>query len=434
MASVANVGTFTVIYIFIARVSSDPYTVGAIGLGNMTLNLILRSYVLGFNNSLVTSLSQAYGAKLYDKMGDIINRAKLLFLLLMLPIFAVLFFTKPILIMFGQPEELSERTQTYVRFSMFGFIGQLYFDIYRKLLNSMRLFHIHSFIPYVSLVLHSLWCFLFIYYLELDVIGAGLTVAIQCFTNFITIYIIVHLFGYGKEPIKQFTITSFEGWKEMFVLGVPTYFIQLFTFLSIEIVILITGYVDVKILVANTALVNILYMFYLYIYALIQSWASMIGNKIGEGWKESAIKLINAVMIFGFSFTAFSALLIFLFEDYIFIIYVSDEDVLEIMKIISNIFVFTLISYNLKDLFWWILFGLGLQSKTITFNICSYVFCGVPISLLWTFVFEWIYIGPWVGITISLAMNAGYYYYLYKSHDIQYFIDQYKIKHLKNIT
>ena len=399
MASFANVFIFTVIYIFIARVSSDPYTVGAIGLGNMTLNLLLRSYVLGFNNSLVTSLSQAYGAKLFDKMGDIINRAKILFLLLMLPIFAVLFFTKPILMIFGQSEELSGRTQTYVRFAMFGFIGQLYFDIYRKILNSMRLFHVHSPIPYITLALHVVWWFALIYWLELGVEGAGLTVAIQWFTNFITIYWIVHWFGYGKDPIKPFTRSSFEGWKEMFELGVPTYFMQLFTFLSIEIVILITGYVDVEILVANTALVNILYMLYLYIYALIQSWASMIGNKIGEGCKQSATKLIRALMIFGFSFTAWSVVFIFTFRDYIFLFYVSDENILKKMKAISNFFLLTVISYNLKDLFSWILFGLGLQGKTITFNICSYVFWGVPISLLCTFYFEWIYVGPWVGIT-----------------------------------
>jgi len=240
-------------------------------MGNMTMNMILRSYVLGFNGSLITSLSQAFGSKHLVRMGDIVNKAFVLYSVCLIPLIVFLFFTKSILMLFGQTEKLSEATQTYVRIAMFGFFCQLYYDIYRKLLNSMRLFHTHAPVTFITFVLHVGWCFLVIYYLELGVVGGGIISVVQSFSNFLIIYMIVHCLGYGKEAMHGFTKAAFEGWWDMFKQGIPTYFFQLLDFLSIEITILIGGYIDIEILVANTSLLNILYIFFLYVYAIAQS-------------------------------------------------------------------------------------------------------------------------------------------------------------------
>ena len=153
-ASLANVGNFTMIFFSISRMTDDPYITGAIGLGNMTLNLLLRSYILGFNGSLITLLSQANGAGEYDLMGDIINRAKILWTLLMIPIMIFLYFIDHILAFFGQDLILATNTKFYVAIAMFGFISQLHFDIYRKVLNSQKLFKVHAPVPFISLFFH----------------------------------------------------------------------------------------------------------------------------------------------------------------------------------------------------------------------------------------------------------------------------------------
>ena len=199
LASVANIGSFNILYIFMSRTIHDPLVIGAIGMGNMTMNMTLRSYVLGFNGSLITMLSQAYGSRHLERMGSILNKAFVLHTLWMVPLLIILFYTKHILMGLGQSEGLSENVQLYVRIAMFGFVFQLYFDIYRKLLNSMRLFHVHSPVTYVTLVLHGGWCYILISYLNLEIIGAGIASIIQSFTNFIVIFAIVHCFGYGRD-------------------------------------------------------------------------------------------------------------------------------------------------------------------------------------------------------------------------------------------
>lgn len=362
-------------------------------------------------------------------MGVIINRSKILWTLCLIPLLFGLFFTKSILVFLGQDELLSEYTQFYVRIGMFAFLGQLYFDIYRKILNSMGLYYVHGPVPCITMVLHLFWCYLLIWKYDLQLLGAGIAVVIQSTTNFIIIYSAVHFLGYGKESIQPFTKEAFTGWWELFKTGIPTYFLQLFAFISIEIIILLAGMLDVEILVANASLLNLLYFCYLYIYAVIQSCSPMIGNKIGAGSKLGAQKLIKANMMLTVLYCITILIIFYAFRKYLFLMYVTKESILDKMMKISFTFSIAMVCHCTKDALSGILIGLGLQNKTLVFNIVSYLLFGIPLSIFCTFYLEWIYSGPWVGLTAANLANAFYYYYLYASHDIQWFIEEYKRKH-----
>ena len=429
LGTLANIACFTITLSTISRVTDDQYVIGAIGLGNMTLNMFLRSYVLGFNNSLVTLLSQAYGAGHMEMMGHIINRSKILFTLCSIPIFLILFFIGTMIEKFELEKELVDNTQFYVRIAMFGFIFHLYFDIYRKVLNSMKLYHVYSPVSFITIVLHIFWCYFFIIYLEMGLLGAAIPFFIQSVSNFIIIYFIVHYLGYGVEAIRPFGKEAFEGWGESFSLGIPTFFLQFFAFVSIEIIILLSGVVDIEILVANTALINLFYLLYLYIACVMQSGSAMIGNKIGEGSKIGAQKLIDSVIIFGFTFTTLAISFLFLFKDYIFALYSTKESVIEKMNSIVYMYSIALACYMMKDSFCSVIIGLGLQGKTLTFNLLSYLQIGIPLSCFLTFYCGWTYSGPWTGIAFATFLNAAYYFYLIIGHDLQWFIDEYNRKH-----
>lgn len=75
----------------------------------------------------------------------------------MFPLMLPLFFIGDLLVMIGQPVELSYMTQYFVRIAMPGFISQLHYDIYRKYLNSVGLFSSNMPIPLVTLFTHYLF-------------------------------------------------------------------------------------------------------------------------------------------------------------------------------------------------------------------------------------------------------------------------------------
>mmetsp|Transcript_15286 Transcript_15286/g.17737 ORF Transcript_15286/g.17737 Transcript_15286/m.17737 type:complete len:116 (+) Transcript_15286:23-370(+) len=52
----------TMTFAFVNMYSSDHKVFAAVGLGIMLMNIFLRSYITGFNNSMITQVSQAFGA------------------------------------------------------------------------------------------------------------------------------------------------------------------------------------------------------------------------------------------------------------------------------------------------------------------------------------------------------------------------------------
>ena len=104
---------------------------------------------------------------------------------------------------------------------------------------------------------------------------------LQLLSNHILIYLIVY-YGKGSEYLHGITRNAFVGWIEIIKEGIPSYFLQFVTTISLEILILFTGFVSIKIVVANTAYINIFFLFFISVIGVQQSSGPMIGNKIGE--------------------------------------------------------------------------------------------------------------------------------------------------------
>ena len=177
-------------------------------------------------------------------------------------------FTKEILLLFGQNNELATNTGNYVFIVMFGFVAHLHYDIYRKFLNWMKMFWIHSPVTIISLSLHVFWCYTLIVHFKLELFGAAFAIFIQSWTNFVLIFSIVKFFGYGKKYDSTCNSKAFNQWGEVFKDGFPTYILQLMSFFTIESALLISGYLELEILIANTALVNLMNILYLLVYGV----------------------------------------------------------------------------------------------------------------------------------------------------------------------
>ena len=94
-------------------------------------------------------------------------------------------------------------------------------------------------------------------------------------------------------------------------------------------------------------------------------------------------------------------------------VYTKSESVLEKMYKITPMFTANLFFYMMKEICVTLLVGIGIQKKTMTFNVVSYAVIALPISFYATFHLNLYYYGPWLGLTICTGSNALYYYILY---------------------
>lgn len=291
----------TIVYAYINVYCPDNTIFASVGLGVMLMNIFLRSYVTGFNNFMITNISHAFGAGDYYEIGEIMNKNKVICTFLLIPLMTPLFFIGYLLVLIGQDPEVSMTTQYFVRIAMPGFFSQLHYDIYKKYLNSIGLYSSNMPIPLVSLIFHFAFCYLFIGYYDLGLTGAAIVTLLQPVCNHLLILLVVS-FGDGSKYLHNITHSSFVGWIQIIREGIPNYFLQFVTTISLEVLILFTGFISIKLVVANTSFINIFFLLFIAIIGVQQSSGPMIGNKIGQGDYTGALKIIKANFIFGIAF------------------------------------------------------------------------------------------------------------------------------------
>ena len=87
---------------------ADDAKLAGVGLGQSLLWSLTLYIIVGMNGALETLVSQAFGANQLKLCGVYLNRARVINTAISLPLMGVMFFTKPILSVFGQQPEVIE--------------------------------------------------------------------------------------------------------------------------------------------------------------------------------------------------------------------------------------------------------------------------------------------------------------------------------------
>lgn len=88
--------------------------VAGVGMGNMTINMIGMSFIMGFNSALDTLISQSAGAGKLELCGVFRNRGMFFVSLLFIPISLILLHSYGILVALGQHPEVAVYSQHYI--------------------------------------------------------------------------------------------------------------------------------------------------------------------------------------------------------------------------------------------------------------------------------------------------------------------------------
>ena len=79
---------------------NEPKVLAGVGMGNMLINILCFAVFEGMNGALETLVSQSYGAKKYEQCGIFLNRGKLIWTLIMIPMIIIFLLSEKILIAF----------------------------------------------------------------------------------------------------------------------------------------------------------------------------------------------------------------------------------------------------------------------------------------------------------------------------------------------
>lgn len=299
----------------------------------------------------------------------------------------------------GQPDDVAEQSGIVavwlipLHFS-FAFV----FPVQRFLQSQLKA-HVTAWISLLVFIIHAFISWLFVYKLELGVVGIALTLDVAWWL------LVVFQFGYVywggcSETWSGFSMEAFSGLWEFVKLSAASGVMLCLENWYYRILILMTGNLDDATLAVDA----------LSICMSINSWEMMIplaffaatgvrvANELGAGDGKGArfatiVSVLHSTII-GLIF----AILIMIFRVPLTMIFTSSPEILHATEKLTYLLAFTILLNSVQPVLSGVAVGSGWQSKVAYVNLACYYLIGIPLGIILGWVFHLGVEGIWGGM------------------------------------
>lgn len=402
----------TINIIFIGRLN-NPELISAIGIGTLYVNVTGYVIGLGLIGGIDTLCSQSYGAKQYKLMGIYVNIGRIVtvgfFILMSIP---CIVFAENLLLYIGQTEEIASLASDFCYSMIPSIFFALQYNCSLRYLQAMQIFHPGMIITLITAFIHSFWCYIFIFYFQYGIIGAGIAIGVTQFLNFLFVTIYIHIVNPNSESSSYFPKESFDfGMIISFLkLAVPSTILFAADWIGFEILTFMSSYLGNISLAANVCLFNFISLIFMIPLGISFAVTSLVGNSIGSGNIEKAKKYAIIAILTGMTIVGVLTVFVIVFKSSIPHVYTSDENVIEIVIQLLNIYICFSILDSIQIVEHGILKGLGKQK--ISSIICLIILYPINIPMAYTFGFHYGLgiIGLWYSQLITVVLLATSYF------------------------
>nr|POE70497.1 protein detoxification 27 [Quercus suber] len=374
----------------------------AISIANTVIVGFNFGLLLGMASALETLCGQAFGAKRYHMLGIYMQRSWIVLVLccfLLLPFYV---FASPLLKLIGQPDDVAEASGVVACWLIplhFSFAFQ--FPLQRFLQSQLKNIVI-AWVSLVGLSVNVLTSWLFIYVLDLGLVGAALALDISWWV------LVFGLYGYtafGGCPLTWhgFSTEAFSGLWQFLKLSAASGVMLCLENWYYRILILMTGFLQNATLAVDA----------LSICMTINGWEMMIplaffaatgvrvANELGAGNGKAAQFATIVSVIQSSVIGIFFCVLIMILHDKYAYLFTSTTEVLEAVDKLTVLLAATILLNSVQPILSGVAVGSGWQAWVAYVNLGCYYVIGLPLGLLMGLVFDLGVMGIWGGMILG---------------------------------
>uniref|UniRef100_A0A3Q1D0V1 Multidrug and toxin extrusion protein n=1 Tax=Amphiprion ocellaris TaxID=80972 RepID=A0A3Q1D0V1_AMPOC len=386
-----------------------------VALAIAVINVTGISIGCGLASACDTLISQIYGSGNLKHVGVIAQRGVLILLLACFPCWALLINTQPILLAIRQSTEVARLSQLYVKIFMPALPAAFMYQLQGRYLQNQGIMWPQVISGTVGNVLNALINYIFLYVLDLGVIGSAAANAISqyCLALFLFGYICVR--GLHKATWNGWSRDCLQEWGPFLRLALPSMLMYCLEWWLYEIAGFLAGIISETELGAQSVVYQLAAIAYMFPLAFSVAASVRVGNALGAGNIEQAklsskVSLICAIVVACFLGACLAAFVIIPFL-YLFIFRDIIQRVADVIKMYSFI--------HVADAFSGVTGGIVRGAgKPVVGAVCSlvgYYFIGFPIGVSLMFPLQMGIIGLWTGFLIcGLVMSAFLTVFLWK--------------------
>ncbi|XP_070028335.1 protein DETOXIFICATION 27-like isoform X1 [Nicotiana sylvestris] len=371
----------------------------AISISNTVIVGLNFGLLLGMASALETLCGQAFGAKKHHMLGIYMQRSWIVLFLCCFLLLPLYIFATPILRALGQPDDVAELSGVVALWFIplhFSFAFQ--FPIQRFLQSQLKT-AVLAWVSLAVLAIHTVVSWLFVYKLNLGIVGAAVALDISWWLLFIGLFWYTACGG-CPETWSSFSTQAFSGLWEFIRLSAASGVMLCLENWYYRILMLMTGYLENATLAldALSICMNINGWEMMIPLAFLAATGVRVANELGAG-RGKAAKFATVVSVaqstvIGLIF----CVLIMIYQDKFALIFSSSLDVLNAVKKISYLLAVTILLNSVQPVLSGVAVGAGWQSKVACINLGCYYLVGVPLGLLMGMVLNTGLEGMWAGM------------------------------------
>ncbi|XP_016465817.1 protein DETOXIFICATION 27-like isoform X1 [Nicotiana tabacum] len=371
----------------------------AISISNTVIVGLNFGLLLGMASALETLCGQAFGAKKHHMLGIYMQRSWIVLFLCCFLLLPLYIFATPILRALGQPDDVAELSgMVALWFIPLHFSFAFQFPIQRFLQSQLKT-AVLAWVSLAVLAIHTVVSWLFVYKLNLGIVGAAVALDISWWLLFIGLFWYTACGG-CPETWSGFSTQAFSGLWEFIRLSAASGVMLCLENWYYRILMLMTGYLENATLAldALSICMNINGWEMMIPLAFLAATGVRVANELGAG-RGKAAKFATVVSVaqstvIGLIF----CVLIMIYQDKFALIFSSSLDVLNAVKKISYLLAVTILLNSVQPVLSGVAVGAGWQSKVACINLGCYYLVGVPLGLLMGMVLNTGLEGMWAGM------------------------------------
>ena len=397
----------------------DELLIGACGLGNCWIFIMVISLPAGLGSAIDTLCSQAYGAKDYRKLGACFNRGFVIVNIALIPLLMVSWEVGNIFRFCGYDAVLADHISEYVRYQFPAIILQVYTLLIVKFLQSQRIYNIQFYISVLAAGVHTVSCFIFVNILKYKLKGASVALDIAALVEFLAFYGYVKFsdrFGLSWLP---FDYQAFTKWKEFFAIAIPNSIMIIPEYFGLFVLGFEAGYLSKSELAAHSIITNFLNFVYGIAYGFTVCAGALAGNSIGESRPDLTARVPFATFKCYYVCLGITMLIMMALRLPILHLFTHDENVLKYAIGLFPLVISTQLTDGCQGILNGILRGVGKTFTAAIGNVIAYIVILHPVAILLAFVAKLGVYGLWIGWFVGTGCSASFYWLVWKSLDLK---------------
>ncbi|KAH0699096.1 hypothetical protein KY285_013554 [Solanum tuberosum] len=380
-------------------------------------NVTGYSVLFGMCSALETLCGQAYGAGQYRKLGTFTYSAIICLFLVCIPVSVLWIFTDKLLILMGQDPSIATEAGKYAIWLIPTLFPYAILQSLVRYLQAQSLILPMLLSAVVSLCFQVTICWVFIFKLNLGIIGAALSIGLSYWLNVILLILYVKYSSVCEKTRASFSRDVFLTTGDFFRFAIPSAVMVCLEWWAFELIILLSGLFPNPML--ETSVLSICFtittVHYHIPYSFGAAASTRISNELGAGRPQAAKIALAAVIVLSATEVVLASITLFVVRDVWGYAFSYENEVVTYVAEITPILCISIIMDGTQAVLSGVARGSGWQHIGAYVNLGAYYLVGIPAVLLLGFVLHLKGKGLWSGLvagttvqSISLSLVTGF--------------------------